>query len=78
MKFVILLFLITTAAHAQVASATLSGTVLDQSSGAIAAAAVVATKPATAIRTSRSDSAVNLESMSCLACSCTAEGSLSQ
>jgi outer membrane receptor protein involved in Fe transport len=47
MKLVIPLFLIATAAHAQVASATLSGTVLDQSSGAIAGAAVAATKPAT-------------------------------
>lgn len=48
MKFVILLLVITTAARAQVASATLSGTVLDQSSGAIAGAAVAATQPATA------------------------------
>ena len=48
MKFVILLLVITTAGHAQVASATLSGTVVDQSSGAIAAAAVAATQPATA------------------------------
>ncbi|HMC63267.1 MAG TPA: TonB-dependent receptor [Candidatus Solibacter sp.] len=48
MKFIIPLFLMITAAHAQVASATLSGTVLDQSSGAIAAAAVIATQSATA------------------------------
>jgi outer membrane receptor protein involved in Fe transport len=48
MKLLIPLLLITNAAHAQVASATLSGTVLDQSSGAIAGAAVVVSQPATA------------------------------
>jgi hypothetical protein len=48
MRFASLLFVITTAAQAQVGSATLSGTVLDQSSGAIAAAVVAATNPATA------------------------------
>ncbi len=48
MKFAILLILISNAAHAQVASATLSGTVLDQSSGPVAAAALVATQSATA------------------------------
>src|SRR5450432_149116 len=48
MKFIIPLFLIATAAHAQVASATLSGTVLDQSSAAVAGATVTVTQPATA------------------------------
>src|SRR5713101_2093300 len=52
MRSLILLFLITSAAisaaHAQIASASLFGTVLDQSSGAIDAAIVVATQPANA------------------------------
>src|ERR1700730_14787833 len=48
MKLVSLLFFITATGYAQVASASLSGTVLDQSSGAIAAAAVIAMQPTTA------------------------------
>ncbi|HXB70012.1 MAG TPA: TonB-dependent receptor [Candidatus Acidoferrales bacterium] len=56
MKFIFPLFLIATAAPAQVASATLSGAVLDQSSAAVAGATVTVTQPATAFtRTVASD-----------------------
>src|SRR5947209_10831686 len=60
MKFIILIFLLAAAANAQVASAAISGTVVDPSSAAVSGATVTATQPASGFaRTTSTDARGN-------------------